>query len=144
METKIYTAYDTPPKVLLTCLDKSRARQSEAAAVDINNIVKRFDKTGLIPVDQREGLFEDVSQMGTYHDALNAIHAAEQAFDHLPARIREKFNNNSAEFLDFTSKEENHDEMRELGMLPPLPSTSQSTPDPVEPVEPAPDPAPIE
>ena len=36
----------------------------------------------------------------------------------LPADLRARFENDAAIFLDWTSQEENRDEMVELGMLP--------------------------
>ncbi len=138
-EQKIYTAYDPPPTVQLTCTEKTLTRQSEAAACDINNIIKRFHKTGVLPIDQRDLFFEDVSQMTTYHDALNQIHTAQHAFMQLPAALRMKFDNDAATFLDFASNADNRDEMRELGLLEPLEQPPEP-PDPPDP--PAPDPGP--
>lgn len=113
-----YTAVDTPPKVQVGPFPESRTRQSEAAAADINTIVARYDKTGVLPQSAREGLFIDVSEMPDYRTSLHFIQKADDMFMQLPAHIRTKFDNDAATFLDWTSDPENRDEMIELGMLP--------------------------
>ncbi len=138
-QTEIFTAYNTPPKVLLKCNDKSRTRQSEAAACDVNNIVKRFDKTGILPTDNRDLFFADVSQMGDYQAALHQVQHATHTFMQLPAAVRMKFDNDPASFLDFCSNPDNQDEMREMGLLEPIEEPAP-TPDP----DPTPEPPPTE
>ncbi len=124
-----YTAIDPPPKVKLGPFEKTRTRQSEAKAADINNIVQQYNRTGFLPQVSREGLFVDVSEMPDYRTSLDMIRRADDMFMDLPAEIRAKFENDPAVFLDWTSDPKNRDEMIELGMLP--------APDVVEPaVEP--------
>ncbi len=113
-----YTAVDPPPKVVLRDFGPTRTRQSEAAATNINTIVKQYDRTGMLPQVGREGLFLDVSEMPDYRTSLDLITQADKMFMQLPADVRAKFNNEAAVFLDFTSGPENRDEMIEMGLLP--------------------------
>ncbi len=134
---KPYTAVNRPPKVILNCKDKTRTRQSEAAGCDINQIVNRFEKTGVLPIDGREALYEDVSHITDYRDALDRVTMADQAFKQLPAKVRSKFHNDAAKFLDFASDPTNRDQMREMGLIEPLeeqpaPAAPEAPPAPAE------------
>ncbi len=132
-----YTGTDTPPKPRVGIdppWGKGKTRQSEAKATNINTILAQYDRTGLLPQDGREALFVDVSEMPDYRTSLDWIRSADEMFMQLPATLRARFDNEPAEFLDWTSDPANRDEMVELGLLP--------KPDVVEPVvEPAPEPA---
>ncbi len=120
MEPRIYSTYDPPPGQVLLCSEESRTRQSEAAACNINNIMARYETTGVLPVQDRQGFFADVSTMGDYRQAMDQVDRGEKAFMQLPAKVRSRFNNDAADFLDFVSDPTNRDEMREMGLLEPL------------------------
>lgn len=112
---------------------------------DVNVIVNRFLKTGQFPpVDPRAmyGDFLDAPQ--SYRDALDQVIAAEDQFMSLPANIRERFDNDPANLLDFLSDEKNREEAVSLGLLPKVASApSEGVPElspvpPSSPAEPAP------
>ncbi len=113
-----YTGSDHPPKVLLQNFGKTRTRQSEAKATNINTIMKQYDRTGMLPVVGRDGLFMDVSDVPDYRTSLDLITRADDMFMQLPADLRARFDNEPAIFLDWTSDPANRDEMVELGLLP--------------------------
>lgn len=114
---KIYSAYDPPPKVRLRDFGKMITRQSEAAAVDVNRIVGQFVKTGVLPQVQAQALFADVSEMTDYRDALHQVELADKMFMSLPAKVRAKFENDPATFLDFCSDPQNREELEGLGLV---------------------------
>ncbi len=134
---------DVPPKRLVGIdppWGKSRTRQSEAKATNINTIVAQYDKTGLLPQIGREALYADVSEAPDYRTALDLIRNADELFMTIPAGVRRRFDNDPAVFLDWTSQPENRDEMIEMGLIE-KPVTPAVTPV-VEPVvEPVVDPA---
>jgi len=117
MTTKIYTAFDPPPAVELLCKDKSLTRQSEMKACDINEIIKQYDRTGLLPTASLTGLYADVSTMGDYRDAINQVQLAQTFFAALPATTRATFDNDPAKFLDYCSDPNNRDGLIELGLI---------------------------
>ena len=51
----------------------SLARQSEKAYSDINVIMRKYVKTGVLPPQTREGFFADVSKVGDYREALARV-----------------------------------------------------------------------
>lgn len=139
---KIHTAYDPPPKVRIDTGTESRVRQSEADSANINKIMERYIKTGVIPSDNRQQFFEDVSQVGDFREALARVQMAEDYFMQLPAKVRSRFDNDPAALLDFCSDPNNRDEMVELGLIEdvsgvppaqPEPAPEPSTPDPPTP-----------
>lgn len=98
---------------------KSVTEKSHRAECDINKIIARAEKTGLMPIATSRGMYGDFTGMD-YESMLNKVTSANQAFSSLPASIRKRFNNNPAELLNFLDQAENLDEARELGLLPPI------------------------
>lgn len=99
------------------CSEKSLCRQSDLEGSDINVIMKRYEKTGVLPVDTREALFQDVSGIGSYRDAMDVVLKAQEGFYALSPAIRERFGNDPVAFLDFTSRPENMAELEAMGVL---------------------------
>lgn len=114
----VYGPYDPPPSNPLICEGEGRTRQSEKDACDVNKIVARYDQTGLIERDHRELIYADVSSVGDYREAVERVRRAEEMFMDIPARVRGRFSNDPAAFLDFATNPENHPEMVEMGLLP--------------------------
>lgn len=85
------------------CREPTMTRQSEVAAADVNEIMKRYEKTGVFPVDGREAAFTDVSTVGSYRDALEVVQRATEGFMALPAAVRERFGNDAVTFVDMVS-----------------------------------------
>lgn len=99
----------------------SRTKQSFKAEADINNIMKRYYKTGILgnPLDQRKGYFGDFTDTVDYHTMSTKLIEIDQQFQTLPSKVREKFNNSPQAALDFLADEKNTDEAVDLGLLPP-------------------------
>lgn len=126
-QTRYYHDGKLPPKVRLTCVTPSKTRQSEKESSDINVIVKRIVKQGIVSLNSKPGLFLDVSEMGDYRDAVEQVRQGEEFFMALPSGVRTRFDNDAATFLDFVSNPVNRDEMQKLGLLgevPEAPSTA--------------------
>lgn len=92
-------------------------KQSEAEACDINNIMARYQATGLLPeIQRREPSFGDFSTMETLQEAMAIVAQANSQFAALPSAVREKFANNPAEFLKFVDDPKNNDALVEMGL----------------------------
>lgn len=102
------------------CGGESRTHQEMAESADINNIMKQYERNGLLAhVNQYQGQYGDFTHApGDFHEAMNQTVAAREMFMTLPAKIRDRFNQDPGEFLDFTQDPANEAEMRELGLLP--------------------------
>jgi len=104
---------------------------SGAEDADINNIVARFHKTGVLPNVNVPGVFADVSDAPSYQDALQIVINAENQFMALDAKTRKKFSNNPAEFLEFVENPENAQELVNMGLatlVEPTPSPAFPNP----------------
>lgn len=119
---RIRSAYDGQRVPVVVRCTESLTRQSAAAECDINGILARFAKTGVFThVNPGQGIYVDVSKVGDYQSALASVARAEELFAALPAKVRKRFENDAAAFLDFCSKPENQAEGAELGLWPKVP-----------------------
>jgi len=122
---------------------RSRTKQSFAEQVNINTILKKVAKTGLMP--QRSGAFYgDFSDGLSYQESLAKINEANERFLELPVDIRTKFHNEPSELIDFLADPKNKQEAITLGLLEkpkavnPPPGTPAANPAPqVPPTPPA-------
>lgn len=72
----------------------------------------------------------DLPDAYEFQDSLHLIKQAEMAFMALPAKVRERFHNEPAEFLAFMGDEKNGDEMIKLGLRQPAPTPMEPAPQP--------------
>jgi len=95
---------------------ESYVDSSQKDACDINNIVRRFVRDGFIShLSKGVPVFADVSEVGDYRSALEQVRAAQEYFAGLPAKVRSRFRNDVAVFLD-EAGQLTRDELRELGL----------------------------
>lgn len=114
------SAYSERKRIAKRFLGKSCTHQSFKDTCDINLIMARYKKTGLIDhvntLSQRYGDFSDI---GDYQDSLNRIIVASDTFSALPATVRKFFDNDPSQMLAFCSNPDNHEKMVELGLAKP-------------------------
>lgn len=90
---------------------------SQQNSCDINNIMKKYAKTGVIThITDAIPQFGDISQLGDYQSCLEQISRANELFSKLPARARERFYNDPANFMTFMSDANNIEEAIKLGL----------------------------
>lgn len=111
------TRYNREKKVGLICNDKSLTKQADAKDADINNIMKKYLKTGVLPnLIKQEPRYGDFSEVSDYLDSMNTVLFANEQFAALSAEVRKQFDNDPAKFLEFASNPENGEEMVKLGL----------------------------
>lgn len=150
MSTTILSAYSPKQRVQLVCTTPGRTKQSFKAECDINTIVSRFLRTGILDFAQKhEPRYGDTTGI-EYQSAMQTVAAAKSLFNELPAALRSRFENEPAKFLDFVQNEGNRAEAEELGLLkpvqvatttPPPPTGTPLAPSPTLPLSEAPKPA---
>jgi phage internal scaffolding protein len=101
----------------LACEEPSLAQQHFKDECDINNILKQFNVTGLLPESPLSPRYGDFTGIVDYQSALNAVIAAEDGFMALPANIRSRFENNPENLINFLNDESNRDEAIKLGLV---------------------------
>lgn len=119
---------------------KSGVKRSFAQRADINDIVARYRRTGVLDYTSRvQGVFADVSGMGDFRTACDKVVRLREAFESLPAIVRTRFNNDPANMVEFLRNTENREEAIKLGLVkkPEAPATpAAAAPDPAGPVAP--------
>lgn len=136
------SAYYPHDRVQLTCLDKSRTKQSFEGETNINNIMRKYEKTGLIEhLNTHRGDYGNFLGYEDYHASLNRIRAAGESFMSLPPRIRTKFDNDPGKFMSFAQDPANLDELVEMGLAISRPGEDAPAPPGSEPpADPSPEP----
>jgi len=117
----------TRRKTSIKFTQPSMTKQSFAKECNINNIMARYEKTGIVEhVMEMPGQFGDVSEPLEYQEALNKVNAARSLFDSLPAQVRAKFDNEPFLFLEFAQNPENYGKLVEMGLAvaPETPETA--------------------
>jgi len=95
------------------------AKQQFKDECDINLIMLKFQRTGMIThVNRHEPSYGDVPSQ-SYHEAMEIVRQANEMFAEVPASIRKKFGNDPAAFMEFVSEEKNVEELRKLGLAKP-------------------------
>ncbi len=111
-------AYERSSKPGMTFEKPSLTQQHFKDECDINKIIERFTRTGLLPQYPGEDMqFGDYTTSVDYHEAMTIIVQAQQQFEALPSSVRDKFDNSPAKMLNFVSKKENIEESVKLGLL---------------------------
>lgn len=97
---------------------RTRTKQSFAAECDINGIMLKYQKTGVLShVRQNVGFYEDVSNIQDYAGALEIVHKAEELFMSVPAKIRAEFDNDPQAWLDFVQNPANTERLIQMGLM---------------------------
>lgn len=112
---------------------EGRTKQSMRDECDINNILARYKKMGMVThLSKNEGRFADVAEIGDFREAVERVERASEFFFGLPSDVRRAFDNDPATFLDAVQDPSRRDELVKLGLVRVL----------EKPAEPAPAPAP--
>jgi len=131
-----YDAYERRPKNFLGDNAISMTEQSHKEECDVNNIVEKYQRTGVIDHRSKYEPQYGFANSADLQTALNTMQTAETMFNDLPSSIRAKFDNAPGAFLDFVQDPDNHQEMYEMGLAksPPAPKetppAAQETPPP--------------
>lgn len=98
-----WTGLVLDPKTGELVKEESRTKQSFKDECDINNIVKKFEATGILDhVNEAasRGLYQDLPSGLDLQAGLEMIRQAEEAFMALPAGTRAEFDNDPVLFVE--------------------------------------------
>ncbi len=91
--------------------------QSHKNQCDINRIVQRYNKTGVIShMNKIEGKYGDMSG-ADFKTMMDITSGVRSKFAALPAKIRNRFENEPEKLLEFFENPENRNEAIELGLV---------------------------
>lgn len=106
----------------------SLTQQHFEPETNINNIMNRYEKTGLLPTSGAPVQYMDVSNIHDYHSSLNFIQSANKSFMSLPALVRKRFNNDPGLLLQFLNDPKNASEAYSLGLTTTNPNSQTTNP----------------
>lgn len=99
----------------------SRTKQSFKDISNINSIMAKYDRTGIVEHFSRyNGSYGDFTSCNDYQESIAKVHEANEMFMTLPASLRKRFDNDAASFLEFVGNPHNREEARNLGLLKPV------------------------
>jgi len=110
------SAYGPKDRVFCEVIGKSLTKQSFAAECNINNIMKKYQKSGAVTHFNRHSPEYGFATGASFTDAMLLVVAAQDMFADLPSSIRTRFGNDPTNFLDFVQNPDNAEEMVELGL----------------------------
>lgn len=98
---------------------------------NINNILKKYKKTGVIEhVNRARAMYGDFSEYKDVAQNLDKTAKAVQLFESLPAELRNEFKNSIPGFFEFVGDAKNFDRCVELGIFdkpaPPPPAVESA------------------
>lgn len=112
---KIYSAYDPSVRQAAPDCPGGVTEQHHEKACNINNIVAKYAKTGLVDhVQNLPGRYGDVTG-ADFQAAQNLVAEQVSLFNELPAEVRGKFENDPAIYLDLLATDQGIDTL--AGML---------------------------
>lgn len=102
----------------------TRTKTSFEPETNINNIIKRFTKTGQLEhISSALGEYRDLSGIPDLHQALTIVANAQSTFNELPAAVRKACDHDVGKFLPFIDNPANFEQCVEMGLLPPKSKT---------------------
>lgn len=119
MTTKVTKRKDGTVRVSYECDSESKVEQQHQNDADINTIMRKLHSQGVLPYYKNGGDFGDFTSVEDFHEAQNKIAQARLDFMALPAVLRQKFNNDPGELIQFLDNPDNLAEAREMGLVSP-------------------------
>lgn len=119
--------------------EPSMTKQSFREETDINILASKYIRKDveytpvqiaaqIAAVTQKPLTYGDVSNATNLNDAMNVIAEIQDAFDVLPAIIRQRFDNDPLSLVGFLENPDNRPEAVKLGLMEELPTTTAGEP----------------
>ena len=114
---KFFTKHSRPKATGLSC-GPSKTQQHFKDNCDINSIIKKHSRTGCLPLNNKQPMYGDFSNLETLHDLKNKLIQINNEFMALPSDIRDKFDHDPQNLQEWLSDAQNTNEAVQLGLLP--------------------------
>lgn len=121
-------------RVSFSCGDEMVTKQSHKAECDINNILRQYQRTGIIThVQNARPTYEDLPSNVDFQQAMNTVLEAERAFLALPGKVRAHFDNDPERFLAAFYDPNQVETLRGFGLVPEAAAVGGASAPPSEP-----------
>lgn len=104
-------------RVMVKCDHVKMTDQSFKKAVDINTIVAKFNKTGILPQGRSNPRFGDFSAVPKLEEAFDAVNAAKELFYDLPADLRKLLDNDPSKLESWLLNADNKELAIKYGLM---------------------------
>lgn len=94
----------------------SKTDQSKEPETNANNVVAQYYKNGTWPASRGPGIYADLSSVTDLMGAYETVQKASEAFDALPAQLRERLNNDPQQLITYLNDPRNDAEAIALGI----------------------------
>lgn len=128
--------YRKHKRVQIDCSEGGLTRQEFRDECDVNLLMKRYQRTGLLPGNSAGMTYGDFSALPDFMQAMNTVARANEAFAALPAHVRKRFGNDPGEYVEYVSDPANLAEVRKLGLAAPEPAVEPVVGEPEAPTAP--------
>lgn len=131
-----YDTLSVSDSTALRCPEPTKTQQQFKDDADVNILLERFGAGQQIPLAARQPIWGmDFTHDYDFQRAFRAVEAAREGFDDLPAKIKNRFDNDPGKLLKFLEDESNREEAIFLGIIPkpdttPAPATIAQAPSP--------------
>ena len=126
-------------RIALDCQSEKdgMTKQAPLNDVKIGTILERIRKGEQPPPAAHPSYYGDFSNAGDYQSIMERVAIAQQRFDALPAKVRDRFHEDPAELIEFANDPANLQEAIDLGLLerPQQPQTPPEAPPEAPPSE---------
>lgn len=114
-----YTPHDPELGVRGVPAGDSMTQQHWAEATDINNILIRYQETGIIEHVKEYGEHYGDVDGTTFKEAMDIVANANSMFEELPSSARNAFDNDPAKFLDYVNEitEDDAPDLVQMGLM---------------------------
>jgi len=138
LNSPIQSLYSQKSRLQIQFEGQGLTHQSFKDECDINIIMGRYLKTGVLPenLTQAQAQYLDVSDVD-FQAAAELVAGAKSLFEQMPSSIRNRFDNDPAKLLAFTSDEKNRQEAAQMGLLSPEATAAILSPTPAASAAPA-------
>lgn len=96
--------------------EESRTQQQYRDDCDANVIIEKIKKGHNVQFNQRKGTYGDFTNSPSYHEALDVVRLADEAFMAMPSALRTRFKNDPQNLLDFLNDKDKIEESYRLGL----------------------------
>lgn len=101
------SAYIRHQPVQAVFTQPSRTQQSFTEETNINSIMSKYQKTGIIDhINEYGPTYGDQASAEDYHAAMVRVAATNSIFAELPSSVREGFDNDPSQFLEYVADED--------------------------------------
>lgn len=117
--------------------DEIRTKSDGAAASDVNTLMAQYARNGTLPrVTARQPLYGDFTGPQDLHSQREAVFAAQERYELLPAAVRDASSNDAVRFLEMLEDPQSLQVLLDAGLDPSLEASETESPAVATPTEP--------